>query len=149
MKLDIVPFEPEHLKQIAPRIQPWQEDMRAYFDRPGYAEMLTRNGEAYTMTKDGVAIACAGVQEAWENRGIAWALLTLDVGPHMRALTRAVSIYTNTLAKWHRIEAYVDTRFPAGERWIKMLGFRIEGVMRQFTPDGADNFLCAKLKSEV
>jgi hypothetical protein len=141
-----VPFKAEHLPQIAPRLQPWQREMCEYFDRPGYADMLINDGEAYTMLADGVPIACAGVQEAWSNRGIAWALITVDAGKHMCALTRAVKTYLDDFAKWKRVEAYVDTRFPQGLRWIDILGFNIEGVMSNFTPDGADNFLCAKIR---
>lgn len=147
--IDIVPFKAEHLAQIAPKLQPWQDEMRAYFDRPGYAEMLIKDGEAYTMTCDGVPIACAGVQEAWNNRGVAWALISTDAGLHMHAVTRAVRMYLTQFAKWNRVEAYVDVRFTAGERWIKMLGFKIEGVMREFTPEGSDTYLCARLKSEA
>jgi RimJ/RimL family protein N-acetyltransferase len=49
-------------------------------------------------------------------------------------------------APYRRIEATVDVGFKQGHRWIKMLGFELEGYMRAYRPDGADMLLYARVK---
>lgn len=146
MNLDVVPFEEKHLAMIAPTLQPRQHGMLSFFSLPGYADSLLDHGEAYTMLVDGDVIACAGVQEAWTGRGVAWALLSTKAGAHMRALTRVVAHYLNHLAVLRRIEAYVDPEFKAAIRWAKLLGFEMEGRMRAFGFDGSDNLMFARVK---
>jgi len=41
----------------------------------------------------------------------------------------------------------VDVGFKEGHRWIKMLGFELEGYMKAYRPDGADMLLYARIKS--
>lgn len=139
--MNIVRFRPEHMARI--RLQPWQEGFSSYLADCKHGEMLD-NGNAFSAIYGDHVIGCAGVVELWDNRAIAWTLLSEDSGKHFVSIHRAVAGFLKA-AKWRRIEATVDVGFDAGERWMGMLGFQREGLMRAYTPDGRDQQLFARV----
>ena len=86
-----------------------------------------------------------GVEPQWENRAIAFALISGAAGPYFWAIHSAVRNFLNS-TPYRRIEATVDVGFEQGHRWIKMLGFEIEGYMKAYRPDGADMLLYARVR---
>lgn len=44
-----------------------------------------------------------------------------------------------------RVQATIRADFKGAEKWIKILGFEKEGLMRKFGPEGEDHFLFAKV----
>lgn len=92
---------------------------------------MTDAGPCWTALADGNPIACAGFQECWAGRAIAWAILAETAGRHMPALTRAVK---RALASHpaERIEAQALVGFAPATRWARLLGFVPETVLRRF-----------------
>jgi RimJ/RimL family protein N-acetyltransferase len=45
-----------------------------------------------------------------------------------------------------RYESTVDVGFKQGHRFMKMLGFEVEGYLKAYRPDGADMVLYARVK---
>jgi RimJ/RimL family protein N-acetyltransferase len=138
----IEPFQPQHLKYLS--LQPSQIAFSNFFDDE-YALSLKDSGPSFTAIDKDEVVACAGIVSQWNNRAIAWALISGMAGRNFVAIHRAVNNFLN-LSDVNRIEAYVDANFDAGHRWITMLGFKSEGLMRQFMPDGNDAVLYARLK---
>lgn len=141
--MNVVPFEPEHLETIM--LQPQQEQFYAHVS-PEYGQALAISGPAFTGILDGRILGCAGVVKQWENRAIAWALLSGDLGNEFVRIHRAVKRFLD-MTDFHRVEAHVDANFEQGHRWIQMLGFKPEGYMKEFNPNGGDAVLYARLKN--
>jgi RimJ/RimL family protein N-acetyltransferase len=141
--MDVVPFETVHLETIM--LQPAQQHFFSYFNSE-YAEALKLSGPAFTGIHEGCILGCAGLVKQWENRAIAWALLSSDIGNEFVRIHRAVDRFLN-LTDFDRVEAHVDADFEQGHRWIKMLGFKEEGYMKRFNPNGGDAVLYARLKN--
>jgi RimJ/RimL family protein N-acetyltransferase len=126
-------------------MQPAQEYLGRIVDvRADFTE-LSNQGLAWTVEHDGDVIAFAGIEPQWQNRAIAFALLSETAGAHFPAIHKAVLRFLEW-APYRRIEATVDVGFEQGHRWIKMLGFEIEGYMRAYRPDGADMLLYARVR---
>lgn len=141
--MKVVPFEPEHLDTIM--LQPSQQRFFNYFT-PDYAKALKVSGPCFTGIDGNRVLGCAGLVKQWENRAIAWALLSGDIGTDFIRVHRAVFRFLD-LSDFNRVEAFVDAGFEQGHRWIQMLGFEQEGYMKQFNPDGGDAVLYARLKN--
>jgi RimJ/RimL family protein N-acetyltransferase len=45
-----------------------------------------------------------------------------------------------------RLEASVEVGFPAGERWLELLGFEHEGPLRAFGANGEDHVRYARIQ---
>lgn len=127
------------------RMQPAQEYLGHIVDvRADFTE-LSNHGLAWTAECDGEVIAFAGIEPQWQNRATSFALLSEAAGAHFPAIHKAVLRFLESVP-YRRIEATVDVGFSAGHRWIRMLGFEVEGYMRAYRPDGADMLLYARVR---
>ena len=140
--MQITRLRKEHLETLV------LQDAQAYLGddivQAGYAEMLL-SGMAFTGMVDGEVIGCAGCIEQWDNRAVAWALISKDAGRHMVSAHRAVDGFLKQ-APWRRIETTVDSSFSAGHRWMRMLGFSHEGRMIAYGPAGQDFDMYARVR---
>jgi hypothetical protein len=140
--MEILPFQPEHLRTLVlQEAQSWMGPML----QSDYGDMLKRSGPCFTALDGDQVMACAGVLKMWENRDQAWALLSADSGrmfvPIYRGIRRFLEMHDT-----RRIEATVDSEFAAGHRLMQMLGFRREGRMVAYLPDGRDCDLYARVR---
>lgn len=92
-------------------------------------------------------IGCAGIAEVWTHRAIAWAMLSEDCGRHMLEITRHVREALD-LHPSRRIETAVFSDFPAGRRWVELLGFRLETPvpMAHYDGNGRSAWLYARIR---
>jgi len=141
--MNIIPYKAEHLEAMM--LQPAQENVRRYFGNPEYGRMLDFPGHAFTAMEGEKVIAMAGVLPRWEGRAEAWALLSGDLKRHFVRIHRAILRYLET-SDIRRIETAVDANFKAGIVWAEMLGFKNEGLMPGYTPEGRDCYRFARVK---
>jgi hypothetical protein len=143
--MEIVPYASWHLREIA--LQPHQQHLGVALREHGWAEEVAAAGPCWTALVGGRPIACAGFQDCWEGRAIAWAILGETAGRHMAALTRAVR---RALAAHpaERIEAQALVGFEPAMRWARLLGFAPETVLRKFHA-GRDYQAFVMLKKRV
>lgn len=105
--------------------------------------------EAFTALHEGDPIACGGLIEIWPGRAEAWAFFDPKAGKCFTALHR-IALRLLEIACHRRIEATVDLDFPAGHKWIKMLGFKKEAErLKSYTVDGRDSALYARIKERI
>lgn len=140
--ITVVPYEPAHL--FALNAQPAQDHVREVVS-PEYAEWLRDSGLSFTVMADNVVLAIMGTVVEWEGRAQCWALLGSEVGRHMMKLTRMVSRYFD-LQSYRRLEAQAPENFPPAQRWLELLKFEHEGVMRNYYPDGSSAVRYARIK---
>ncbi len=97
------------------------------------------------VNQDGDCCACAGVWDINGHRGHCWALITEDIGRNFFMFHKAVLEFLDNTGL-PRLEMDVLVGFKEGERWAQMLGFKLEGLMHGYNPDGADSYLYARIK---
>lgn len=139
----IEPFKPEHLTELL--LQPSQAVMQPVLAQQDYGQMLYKAGPAYAAIIDDKVVACLGIIPQWEGRAIAWGLVGSEAGKAFYGIHKAVKKFLD-LQDYRRIETAVSTDFEQGHRWAQLLGFKNEGTMRAYTPDGRDCDLYARLK---
>lgn len=138
----VVPFEPQHLRQIVLQSsQAWMQPML----EADYGEQVAVLGPAYSMVDGDEVIACAGLVPIWEGRSQAWALISTEAGRHMVRIVRAIREFLAG-QDVRRIEATVDAGFYPGHRLMAMLGFDREGMMLHYLPDGRHCCLYSRTK---
>lgn len=150
----IVPYHPSHLFRLD--LQDCQKRWDALIGRRDYAEQLLRQGPAYTAICDGRVLGCAGFEEMWEGRAVAWALFSSKVGGGMIKICRAIKA---ELAKgrYNRVEAAVypalDEQGDIPDGGVKphllanLMGFHVETVRaKNYTSEGDTATLYVWLK---
>lgn len=126
------------------KIQEQQKGLDAYMSNVDL-DTLGENGMVWVGEDEkGDIMAIAGFVPIWEGRALVWAMLSQDAGKHFIKIHKAVK-KALVECPFRRVEATVDIGFKAGHRWMKMLGFKPEGYMRAYTPDGKDQMLYARV----
>ena len=106
--------------------------------------LLQQAGPAWHARRDGKLVAMGGHTPVWAGRTVLWGYLGADSGASMAVMTRRVRAELEAVAlEFPRIEAYASRNYGAASRWLVMLGFRREGLMRKFA-DGRDYFMYAR-----
>jgi len=127
------------------KLQPAQSYLADMIDAESDLTELSDQGLVFTGEIDGKVVGIAGLSPQWENRAIIWSLLSEESGAHFVHITK-VALRLLEDCPFRRVEATVDVGFEQGHRWIKMLGFELEGYMKAYRPDGADMILYARVK---
>lgn len=134
MTLDfrVVPFKAHHYEWL--RESNPTADGGLFVATRSVLEQLERQN-SWTGVVDGNPIVCAGTYQQWPGRHTAWAYLGKSTGPHMHWITKQVLANLEKLQG--RVELTVRQDFPVGQRWAKMLGFRVETpLLERFGPQG-------------
>ena len=106
-------------------------------------------GPAFTLMNETSIVGIGGIALLWKGVGEAWAVPSVAVKQHPLAFHRAVKMMLNMIQdnkKLHRVQAAVLEDFPKGHKWIKSLGFKREGKMRAYGPNGENYIRYARIK---
>jgi hypothetical protein len=138
----IRPYKADDLFEI--REQFWQQGTHQT-----YAEAcaLERGYAAYTAVSSisGRVLACAGIMEIWQGRGLCWASLDFEVRPLMPAIHKRMLAELDK-SPFRRLEMYVAPGFIQGWEWAKRLGFELESRMQAASPDGRDLYVFKRVR---
>lgn len=110
------------------------------------AQDIVDGGEAWTMTRDDLPIACMGLRETFPPvQGVAWAILSDMIGPaHLRMSRFARQrIAQSPLV---RIEAIVRTCVPAECIWARLVGLEPVALLRKFGAASEDHMLFERVR---
>jgi hypothetical protein len=144
MSFRIEPFDARHLDEF--RLQPVQAGLSEFLHR-GHISHLAENSFAFTGYQDGKAVGCAGLIELWPGRDCAWSLLS-ECGPRAFLNIHRTVVRFLEARGARRTEMSVDVGHVAGQRWAELLGFKKEGLMECYSPDGRDAYLYAMVRYE-
>jgi len=113
---------------------------------PDHEEMMQH---AWTLCDDGTPVACSGVMEFWEGVAEGWLNVSCDaLKKHPIRITREIIRHLQVLIKdlgIRRLQCRVRTDFPLGIKFVERLGWKPEGVLEGFAPDGQDCIMYAMM----
>lgn len=138
--LEIIPFEPEHLELIAAR-EPDLSVLRSMPDAKKLAAEYAERGPCWTGFWDGQAMAAVGIVILWNHVAEGWALTSDLVRQHPCAFHRAVCHklrYVMQKYELNRLQLSIQHSNLVSRMWAYRLGFRNEGRMKKFGPEGED-----------
>jgi hypothetical protein len=146
-KFRIEPFKAEHFKAMD-----LKNEMRISTElMPDYELIIKKfetNGPAMTLFIDDKIIGSAGFLPYWPGVAEVWALVTPLV--HNYPLEFCKFIKKNmesviSIVGLSRVQATVKVGDQMAVKFLQFLGFKIEGLMRKFGPDGSDNFMMGRV----
>ncbi len=113
------------------------------------AQAREDNGQCVTGVLDGEIVGCGGIDPLWKGVGEVWVMLTYDIGKCPREAYEAIRDGLNKLIednKLWRVQAWGRIGFDKGHTLFRHLGFKPEGIAREYSPDGVDCILYAIVK---
>ena len=146
-----VPFQPTHLGLLD--LQESQVYLKPFIENWQLGKTLAAPARSWTVIHDGRVLGCGGVNDYWQGYGRCWAFLSNGVRvSHFLFIHRLVAWYFDEWFKrqtYHRIDATVDLKFKPGHQWMRLLGFKPEGVMAGYNLDKSPAMLYARVADFV
>jgi hypothetical protein len=149
MEWRIIAFQPEHLLEIQGRGRDFEAlELGLAARLLGAVRKNLLSGVAFTGVLNGRIMGCAGIALYWPGMGEAWLVGTELVPRFPKLFHRAVKEGLETMMRGlglRRLQCSVPTEHHQGRKWVKALGFREEGEMLAYGPDGADHIRFARI----
>lgn len=137
--MNLVDFDINHLKSFESN----------YLDDDGVDLIKSRleyqadNGIAFSAIEKGVPMAIGGVFTYWPGVGEAWSLINKKAEKKKIAVFKIVRsglFIAMKAGNYHRIQSSCCVCLR-DSRFLEMLGFKLQGILRQYNPDQSDAFL--------
>jgi hypothetical protein len=141
MKYEIVPLQFDHLDVLLGSMDPslFDELRQSYFSQGSSAECLLA---------DGVPVFAGGIVNAKWKRGVAWMIPTPFFRSHLLTCMRAMKKRFPMMARgFVRVQAECVQGVSASI--IFRLGFKYEGTMQKFGPNGESCRIFARIFEEA
>ena len=146
-KIEIVPFTGEHAKQI---LELGMNDVALELkpEHRRYVVDVEDVGMSFTGLLNNKPIAAGGISYLWDGVAEGWVLASRDIFKYPIFCAKTIKRRTDLLAKnnkLRRIQTAVKADSDTAIRFAEWLGFKREGFMKNYGPDGADHYLYAKV----
>ncbi len=143
----VTEFSPDVLREATLR----GEDVEVMMGTPNWDALLDAYAQHYAMTlwHDDQFVMCGGVMVVWAGVGEAWVLGSPDVAKHGKQVYKMCKQGLDAAEKHFNLRRIQATVIEVKFDWIrfaKVLGFKKEGTMFGYGPDGKDYALMARYK---
>lgn len=133
-------FRPEHFDEIV------AQDSQIYFrdilaKHPEYKQQIYQQSIGKTGRLDGVIIGICGISKVTPYLGEGWAYFSTDLPKGTRSVVKAIKEFINAQKHIRRIQCTVDIYNYKAIRFAKALGFKPEGILQAYGPDGHDHMM--------
>lgn len=138
-KIDLIPFEPEHIPLLTmrPDEDKWFESQEV-IDRQMTA--LAHNAISGSLFVDDKLVAVIGWLPLWKGVVEVWSFPCADIHRYaviyLKTVLKQLEVI-HLVAKPHRIQTHSQAD-PLHDRWMKRLGFTCEGTLKQYSCDRED-----------
>ena len=150
MKLDgyrnrLVTFQPNHIHMT--KFRDFDQEILDGYGRP-HIEDYAVDGLSYSAMCDGKVYAMLGLYPLWKGVAEAWLL------PSSKLENRKMVFHKSCLRffpyaaqklKLHRIQVYVRSSNVQAYKWIEMMYFNREGLLKRYGPDINDYYVYGRL----
>jgi hypothetical protein len=142
----ILPFAEEHFGQI----QISQSEIisaSAYIDIKAMVLKQDAIGISFTAFMYGNPVAIFGCVPIWHGVGEMWSILDNRSKKNAISLTKIAFKVLYVIEQYlmlHRSQITVKSADKKAVRWAMALGFKNEGTMKSYRPDGSDFYIMAR-----
>jgi len=138
--IKFVPFENEHAQYILDQgLNSELLEMKP--EHRKYAYFLKEVGMSFTGLVNNKPIAAGGVFYLWDGVAEGWVLATKEIYKYPIFCAKHIKQRTEIILKANkikRIQTSVKADCDVALRFAKWLGFKKEGLMESYGPDGSD-----------
>jgi len=147
VSVKIIPFENKHAEYIL------SQNLNSKFlelrpEHKKYAYFLKQFGMSFTGIVNNTPIAAGGVFPLWDGVAEGWVLGTDQMHKYPITIARVIKHRTEIMCKnnlFKRLQTSVKADCEIAIRFAKWLGFKPEGLMKHYGPDGSDYYRFARI----
>ena len=150
MKLDgyrnrLVTFQPNHIHMT--KFRDFDQEILDGYGRP-HIEDYAVDGLSYSAMCDGKVYAMFGLYPLWKGVAEAWLLPSTKLENRKMVFHKSCLRffpYAAQKLKLHRIQVYVRSSNVQAYKWIEMMYFNREGLLKRYGPDINDYYVYGRL----
>ena len=142
----LIDFEAAHavelLEHYKHRFADWKFADEAWFANMKRAE------RSFSLIDNGNLIVSGGIVPIFEGLGEAWLEPSDKITDYKLRMIKTLRHHIDKITEedgLRRLQAAVRADFPEAVRFIEFMGFKREGLMEAYGPDGSDYFLYARI----
>ena len=145
---ELKPFKSEHADQI---IAIGLNDKLMEIDASYTDNRIcdhSQPGNAYTMFVNGKPAFACGIVVLWDGVAECWVMASQNIYDMKFLAARTILNKTVEVCKKNkikRLQTSVKAEFKEGIRFATWIGFEIEGLKKQYGPDGSDYYQLARI----
>ena len=140
MTIKLIRFHPEHLEHIDYRFHEI-ETLEVWPGLKKAAIHLPQAGPCFSGVIDGEIVGSAGLIKLWPGVAEAWMVTGTLTNNHALSFHKCVKHGLNRLIETlglHRVQISVYQYYDMSIKWVERLGFKSEGLMDKYGPDGSN-----------
>jgi RimJ/RimL family protein N-acetyltransferase len=106
----------------------------------------------YTLEADSSVVGVIGCAPIWPGVGEGFTLLNDRIYDYPKEVTQATREMIQVMfdgLRLHRMQCHVKADYEAGHKWAKGLGFKREGLMKKYLPNGEDAYMYGRTQEWV
>tara|TARA_Y100000004_G_scaffold181104_1_gene226421 strand:- start:109 stop:558 length:450 start_codon:yes stop_codon:yes gene_type:complete len=103
----------------------------------------SKRGQAFTYFLDGKPVFACGIVQLWDGVAEAWVLAGKNIFDIKFLAAKTIKrLQDETCKKYkiRRLQTSVKAEFKRGVRFATWCGFEVEGLKKQYGPDGSDYY---------
>lgn len=134
----VEPIKPEHFDEIV------AQESQTYFRdllkaNPEYKYATCQQSVGRTGRLDGDIIAICGIIKIADYLGEGWAYFSPKINKVPLTLVKEIKKFLQGQKHMRRIQCTVDVHNYKAIKFAKALGFKFEGILRSYGPEGHDH----------
>lgn len=142
----VIPFKKEHIECMEIR----DYEMQTVVNTPNFQtaiQIWEQNRNAGTIIHDGRILAVMGYLELWPGVCEVYVLPSRYLHEYPAAFTRCIkrTLDSGIFNSFHRVQIQAQDD-KLHNRWVKFLGFTLEGTFKKYDPLGNDFNMWARVK---
>lgn len=142
----LIDFEPDHAEELFTLNTSLATADHKFLKRR-WIENMKREDRSFTLIDNGHLIVAGGIFEIWPGMGEAWLIPSDKIDNYKLKMIKTLRRHMDKIIAEDnlvRLQASVREDFPVAHRFIEFMGFKREGLMTNYGPDGANHILYAR-----
>ncbi len=114
---------------------------------PHWIRRMEREDRAFSLIDNGHLVVSGGIFPIWNGTGEAWLIPSDDIPKYKLQIIKTLKNHIKTITEedeLHRLQATVRDDFDVAKRFIEFLGFKREGLLKNFGPDRCDHIMYSR-----
>lgn len=112
-----------------------------------WLDRMEKKDRAFTLIDNGHLVVSGGIFPVWDGLGEAWLIPSDQVANYKIKMIRTLRQHIDLITEedgLRRLQATVRDDFDIAKKFIEFLGFKREGLMKNYGPDGTDHIMYAR-----
>lgn len=113
-----------------------------------WLDRMEKKDRAFTLMDNGHLVVSGGIFPVWDGMGEAWLIPSDEIPKYKIRMIRILRDHISSITEedgLRRLQATVRDDFEVAKRFIEFMGFKREGLMKNYGPDGTDHIMYARV----